>query len=106
MADVASSAGPHPRRSRTPLLGLAATLLFVVTVVLPVGLIVTFRFVPPPATPLMMATTFSTGEISHRWTPLDAISPHLVRAVIASEDGKFCSHQGFDFEAIDKALDN
>lgn len=38
------------------------------------------------------------------WTPLSAISPHLIRAVIIAEDDKFWQHEGFDFEAIQKAL--
>jgi monofunctional biosynthetic peptidoglycan transglycosylase len=75
-------------------------------VVLPVALIALFRFVPPPLTPLMLATWISDGTLSKSWVPLDEISPNLVRAVIASEDGKFCSHHGFDFAAIDKALDH
>src|SRR5258708_31844188 len=72
--------------------------------ILPVSLILFFRFVPPPITPLMLATILTDGPISQRWVPLDAISPNLVRAVIGSEDSKFCSHYGFDFGAIDKAL--
>src|SRR4030043_2002322 len=40
------------------------------------------------------------------WTgmPLDKISPYLVQAVVVSEDAKFWSHKGFDFEAIKTAL--
>ncbi len=53
----------------------------------------------------MIATWFREGGIVQNWVPLEAISPNLVRAVIASEDQKFCSHHGFDFEEIDKALD-
>jgi monofunctional biosynthetic peptidoglycan transglycosylase len=75
-----------------------------VMVVLPFGLILLFRFLPPPISPLMLATWIDDGPIAHNWVPLDRISPNLVRAVIASEDGKFCSHYGFDLEAIDKAL--
>jgi monofunctional biosynthetic peptidoglycan transglycosylase len=75
-----------------------------IVVILPVSLILLFRFVPPPITPLMLATVLTDGPISQRWVPLEAISPNLVRAVIGSEDGKFCSHYGFDFAAIDKAI--
>jgi monofunctional biosynthetic peptidoglycan transglycosylase len=81
------------------------TWLFAIFVALPLGLVVLFRFLPVPATPLMMATWFRDGEIVQSWVPLEMISPNLVRAVIASEDQKFCSHHGFDFEEIDKALD-
>jgi len=42
--------------------------------------------------------------IAYTWTPLDRISPYLVQAVVISEDDKFWSHKGFDFEAIKTAL--
>ena len=105
MADVASPAGPVPRRRTKSILRQIAIWLFAVTIAVPVGLVLTFRFVPPPATPLMISTILTEGPVIQRWMPLEAISPHLVRAVIAAEDGKFCSHYGFDLEAIDKALD-
>lgn len=40
-----------------------------------------------------------------QWTPYERISPHLKRAIIAAEDGKFLEHEGFDFEAIQKAYE-
>jgi monofunctional biosynthetic peptidoglycan transglycosylase len=43
--------------------------------------------------------------IQKDWTPIENISPHMIKAVIASEDPKFLSHNGFDFEAIARALD-
>src|SRR4051812_47128389 len=66
-----------------------AMLLFGVLVVIPVVLTLLFRFVPPPITPLMLGIRVMNGSIAYRWVPLEAISPNLVRAVIASEDGKF-----------------
>jgi monofunctional biosynthetic peptidoglycan transglycosylase len=90
-------------RRRTWLSRIFLVLIGIV-VILPVSLILLFRFVPPPITPLMLATLVTDGPISRRWVPLEAISPNLVRAVIGSEDGKFCSHYGFDLAAIDKAL--
>jgi monofunctional biosynthetic peptidoglycan transglycosylase len=45
------------------------------------------------------------GEgLDYRWRPLERISPRLVQAVIAAEDARFCSHRGFDMEAIERAL--
>lgn len=44
-------------------------------------------------------------SVQKDWVSLDEISPHLRKAVIASEDPKFLSHSGFDFEAIAKAID-
>ena len=75
-----------------------------VSIVLPVSLMLLFRFVPPPVTPLMLATAIADGGFAQRWVPLTAISPNLVRAVIASEDAKFCSHHGFDWDSIDQAV--
>lgn len=37
------------------------------------------------------------------WTPIEQISPHLQRAVLAGEDARFFQHDGFDWEAISKA---
>ena len=39
------------------------------------------------------------------WVPLDKISPNLQRAVLAGEDSNYVTHNGFDFEAIQKAWD-
>jgi monofunctional biosynthetic peptidoglycan transglycosylase len=52
----------------------------------------------------MVERGFAGQPADYRWRKLDDISPRLVEAVIASEDARFCSHSGFDFEAIEKAL--
>ena len=62
-----------------------------------------YRFVPPPATPLMLIRRVEGYPINHEWRPLTQISPHLVRAAMAGEDAKFCRHRGFDWEAIEAA---
>ena len=105
MSEATLRSRPHSRRWRNSLLFRLAKWLFILIVVLPVVLLLVFRFVAPPVTPLMAATLVLEGPIDQRWVPLEAISPNLVRAVLASEDGKFCSHYGFDFEAIDKAIE-
>jgi monofunctional glycosyltransferase len=65
-------------------------------------LTIAYAFVPVPATLTML---FDSNGATRDWTRLSNISPNLVRAVIAAEDGKFCSHDGFDREAIEKALE-
>ena len=45
------------------------------------------------------------AELRHRWIPYAQISPQLKRAVIAAEDSNFTDHEGFDWEAIQKALE-
>lgn len=65
------------------------------------GLTIAYRFVPVPVT----ATMLMDGRgITKDWESLAHIDRNLVRAVIASEDGKFCQHDGFDREAIEKAM--
>ena len=44
------------------------------------------------------------AQLQKQWLPYERISPHLKRALIASEDGKFVMHQGFDWDGIQKAM--
>ncbi len=64
-------------------------------------LVLAFRFVPPPVTATML---LDGNGITKDWEPLANIDRNLVSAVIAAEDGKFCSHDGFDREAIENAM--
>ena len=43
------------------------------------------------------------AALRHQWTPYPRISGHLKRAIIAAEDAKFADHEGFDWEAMQKA---
>ena len=71
--------------------------------------VILFKFVPVPFTPLMVIRAienkFTGKEIyfSHDWEPIENISTNLQKAVIASEDGTFLVHYGFDFNAMQKA---
>ena len=60
-----------------------------------------YAIVPPPITATMI---MDENSITKDWVSFSDISPNMVRAVIAAEDGKFCSHDGFDTEAIQKAI--
>ena len=64
--------------------------------------VVLYRFVPVPVTATML---MDENGFTKDWEPLDNIDRNMVRAVIAGEDGKFCQHDGFDREAIEKAID-
>lgn len=66
-------------------------------------LVVLFKFVPVPVTATMI---LDGNGITKNWEPLSNIDRNMVRAVIAAEDGKFCSHDGFDREAIEKAIES
>jgi monofunctional glycosyltransferase len=74
-------------------------------------LVLLFKFVPVPFTPLMAIRAIEQKmdgkemRSSHDWVPIEEISPNLQKAVIASEDGNFLTHSGFDFKAIQKAYE-
>jgi len=80
--------------------------LFIVLVAGPVLTVILYRFVPPPATPLMVIRLAEGKGWNHRWRPIDQVSPALPRALIAAEDARFCDHHGFDFDALQKAYEN
>ena len=61
-----------------------------------------YAFVPPPITATMI---MDENGVTKDWTSFSDISPNMARAVIAAEDSKFCSHNGFDTEAIQKAIE-
>ncbi len=71
--------------------------------------VIIFKWVPIPFTPLMVTRIIEfkldggDAIYSHKWVPLEEISPNLQKAVIASEDGNFLQHSGFDFKAMQKA---
>lgn len=71
-----------------------------------IALVVLFKFVPVPFTPLMLIRQVearSEGrrlEIQHEWVPIEKISPELIAAVIDEEDARFYEHSGFDWHAI------
>ena len=66
-------------------------------------LVVLYRFVPIPVTATML---MDEHGITKDWTPLSRIDRDMVDAAIGAEDGKFCTHNGFDTEAIKKALEH
>jgi monofunctional biosynthetic peptidoglycan transglycosylase len=68
------------------------------------GGVLLFAVVPPPPNVLMLSRAVAGDGLDYRWRSLDRISPRLVQAVIASEDARFCAHDGFDFDAIEKAM--
>jgi monofunctional biosynthetic peptidoglycan transglycosylase len=63
-----------------------------------------YKFVPPPITFTQMGDALGGRGITRDWMSLDEIDRDMVRAAIAAEDSKFCSHQGFDRDAIAEAM--
>jgi monofunctional biosynthetic peptidoglycan transglycosylase len=52
----------------------------------------------------MMADIVAGRGAQRQWMGVDEVDRDMVRAAIAAEDSKFCSHHGFDFEAIEDAM--
>jgi monofunctional biosynthetic peptidoglycan transglycosylase len=112
--DAPREAGPKPREAkagkpfslfrllgRAIQLGLGLVLLWVVAVVL-LGLI--YAIVPPVST-LMIGRWVTLRPVEHEAAGLDAISPALPLAVLASEDARFCEHRGVDWDALQTVID-
>lgn len=67
--------------------------------------VVAYRFLPVYVTPLMIIRMVQQQELrlSHRWVSINDMSAQMPLAVMASEDQRFMTHHGFDFEAIQAA---
>lgn len=76
-----------------------------------IGAVILYRFLPVYITPLMVIRVVEQvfqGEkprLHHSWVSFENISRHLPMAVIASEDNRFAEHHGFDFKAIQQAIE-
>ncbi|MDE5550997.1 MAG: monofunctional biosynthetic peptidoglycan transglycosylase, partial [Bacteroidaceae bacterium] len=74
-------------------------------------LVLLFRYVPVYTSPLMFIRAcqqVKRGEQirwHHQWVPFDSISPDLPLAVMSCEDQNFMIHNGFDWDAIKKVID-
>jgi monofunctional biosynthetic peptidoglycan transglycosylase len=107
MAKRPGSTIPHyKRRRKRSLLGRILgwiVKLVVAFFVISILWVLAYRFVPPPITATMLGDVFSGRGLHKDWMPISQIDRDMVRAAIAAEDSKFCSHNGFDFEAIEDA---
>jgi len=93
----------------------------IVFIILAILMSVGFYFIFPDITKLKKVNPKKTSFMEYReeesrrqdkkisikqiWTPLSRISPYLIKAVLIAEDDKFYQHEGFDFDAIEKALE-
>ena len=98
--------GRIKRRKRYGLLITSISVLFIAFVLAPVTWAAAYLFFDPPSTMLMMQRAAEGETIHHYPVPLNRMSPHIVRAVIAAEDANFCTHDGFDVEAIQDAMES
>jgi monofunctional biosynthetic peptidoglycan transglycosylase len=79
--------------------------------IISIASVILFRWVPVPVTPLMLIRCAEQKfdgkdmKLKKDWVPLEEIAPDLQLAVVCSEDQNFIKHNGFDFDAIEKAMD-
>jgi monofunctional biosynthetic peptidoglycan transglycosylase len=93
------STGPWPRR----IFGWIVKLIlafFLISILW----VLAYRFINPPITPNMIGDLLAGRGAHKEWMGFDRMDRDMVRAAIAAEDSKFCSHSGFDFEAIEDAM--
>lgn len=95
---------PEPNRTASVLKYAGLVLLGLVASVLLFLLLL--RWVPVPGSAFMLWHRFEGRPVKYHWVPMEKISPELPIAVVASEDQRFLDHWGFDFEAIQKAIED
>jgi monofunctional biosynthetic peptidoglycan transglycosylase len=93
------STGSWPRR----ILGWIVKLV-VAFFIISVLWVLAYRFINPPITPNMIGDLLAGRGAHKEWMGIDRMDRDMVRAAIAAEDSKFCTHSGFDFEAIEDAM--
>ncbi|MDD2622023.1 MAG: monofunctional biosynthetic peptidoglycan transglycosylase [Bacteroidales bacterium] len=92
----------HKKRSFLKIVGYIILFFFGLSVFMTLC----YRWINPPVTPLMLIRAIKDGEsIRKDWVPIEDISYYMISAAIASEDNNFLGHKGFDFGAIQKAVD-
>ena len=97
--------GRIKRTKRFGLFGTIFTVLFIALVLAPVTWVGAYRFIDAPGTVLMLQRAAGGQQIRYNPVPITRMSPNIVRAVIAAEDSRFCTHHGFDVEAIEDAME-
>jgi monofunctional biosynthetic peptidoglycan transglycosylase len=107
MAKRRSTIPKYKRRRKGSLVGRIAgwiVKIILAFLIISVLWVLAYRFVNPPITITMIGDLVAGRGATRDWMPISQIDRDMVRASIAAEDGKFCSHHGFDFEAIEDAM--
>ncbi len=78
----------------------------VVVILLVISVTLPLRWIDPPGSAYMLADRVFRGQpVVFDWVPAERISPHMMLAVVASEDQNFPHHRGFDTREIRAAFD-
>lgn len=93
-----------PRRRRKAGVARKLIMFCIFLFLLPYFLVLIYAVIPPISLPVI-GSFFSMEETHWRWRSFDNISPALPRAIISAEDGRFCVHNGVDWEALEKSYE-
>jgi monofunctional glycosyltransferase len=76
----------------------------------PIVMTLVYGIIPPPVSNLQIMRLFTGNGLHKQWMRLDDMSPNLARAVLSSEDARFCFHHGVDWvefqDAVGEAFDD
>jgi monofunctional glycosyltransferase len=113
MAEAAAAKGTQTKsrrrgkpRSRLRRVLQPLWLLMLALILLPLALLPLYALVNPPVTTVMLFKALGGAGIDKSWVSIDEISPRLIRAVVASEDQRFCVHHGIDWVELQNAIDD
>ena len=82
------------------------SLLLLLAVLLLPYLVTPFYRTGHPVSTLMAWRSLKGAPVTRQWIDFNAISPTLPRSVVGSEDAKFCSHRGIDWDALRDVIDD
>jgi monofunctional glycosyltransferase len=99
-----SAAHRRPSRTRRRLRRILIGGLLVLLLA-PPALLLAYRYVPVPITPLMLIRIAEGEGLRRQWVALDEVAPALPQAVVAAEDNRFCEHSGFDWQELGGQID-
>ena len=82
-------------------------LLLLIIALLPLGLTLLYR-IPAvhPVSTLMLVDVVTLAGYERKWTPLEELGTRVPYAVMMSEDGRFCSHDGVDWNALNSVIND
>ncbi|KUF10476.1 monofunctional biosynthetic peptidoglycan transglycosylase [Pseudoponticoccus marisrubri] len=105
-AGKSRAARPSPRRFRPGRWLLRQGLrLALVAGMLMLSAVLLFKLVDPPTTHTIWSEERRLGAVAQDWVAVEDVAPVMLRAVVAAEDANFCTHWGFDMDAIRAAIE-
>jgi monofunctional glycosyltransferase len=97
---------PETGRDRLRRYARRALLVMAFLAAWPIVLTLVYAVLPPPVSNVMLLRLIAGNGLDKDWVSLDRISPHLARAVITSEDARFCEHWGVDWTEFQGVIED